>query len=99
MSVCLCWCLCSWPQCRKPALGANTSAAADIVKAALVLPQLRAVGFGVPQMQHAGRHAAVLAADARAHQADEQVGILATPAHVRTFEAVDSDKVRAPDAE
>src|SRR5712691_4616217 len=63
----------------------------------LVLGQPRAVGFGMPEMQHAGRETAVLAQHAAADQAYEDVGILATPAREGGVETVDLVEVAAPE--
>src|SRR6266508_6680892 len=53
----------------------------------------------MPKMDDAGREAAVLAAHARMQQADQQIGILATPAAEARIEAVDPVEIGPPDRE
>ena len=66
-------------------------------KLAFILRQPRAVGLGVPQMQHAGRKHAVLAPHAGVQQARDEIGIFFAPAAVVGVEAVDPIEVGAPD--
>src|SRR2546423_2767142 len=61
--------------------------------------KLRAVGFLVPEMQHAGREAPILALDAAADHADDDVGILQTPADEGGFKSVDSIEIGAEEGE
>src|SRR5579862_1019541 len=53
----------------------------------------------MPQMQDAGRHAAVPAPHAGTHQAHQQIGIFPAPTGEGALKAIDGDKVRTPDAE
>src|SRR6187200_2235934 len=53
----------------------------------------------MPQMQHAGGVAAILATHAGAKQANHQVGILAAPPAEVCVEAIDTIEISAPDSE
>src|SRR5262245_47493731 len=53
----------------------------------------------MPEMEYAGREAAVLAVDARAQQADQEIGILKAPPDIVAVEAVHAIQIRAPDRE
>src|SRR5689334_2477204 len=62
--------------CRQSAHGAHAVALNDLRQPALVVRQPRAVELRMPQVQHRGRVAAVLAPHPGADQADHDVGIL-----------------------
>src|SRR5580704_4718646 len=65
------------------------------VKLALVVGKPRPLPFRMPQMQHAGCKASVLAPHAAADEPNEQVGILAPPTGESRIEAVDPLEVLA----
>ena len=82
---------------RQSAPRLDAVAADDLGEAALVAVEAGAVGLAVPQVQHAGGEASVLAANAGTDQADENVGILAAPSGEGGVEAVDGLEVAAPE--
>ena len=82
-------------QRRETAQGTHTLAMQTEIKFALVVRKSRPLAFRMPQVQHAGREASILAARPGADEPDEQVGILEPPAGERRVEAVHSFEIIA----
>ena len=75
------------------------SPASNFSKLAFILGQLRAVGLGMPEMDHAGCKHAVLAADAGMQQAHDDIGIFLAPATIVGIKTVDAIKIGPPNGE
>ena len=74
----------------------------DLINASslrLVDGKARTVGLRMPQMEHAGREAAVLAMHARADHADDDIGILQSPAGKGGVETIDPIEICAEERE
>src|SRR5258708_27337910 len=67
----------------------------DETELGLIVGESRPLAVRMPQVQHAGREAPVLAPHAAADEPDEEVGILAPPAGERRIEAVDPFEIGA----
>src|SRR5262249_45346438 len=95
--------VCSEPgscvELRQSALRARAPAVQDGVQPRIVGGQSCSIRVRVPQVNDPGGEAPVLATQAAAQQADEQVGILAPPAAETGIEAVDALEVGTPDRE
>src|SRR5437016_2692113 len=68
----------------------------DFIQPPLVGGDPRSIGLRMPQMQHAGRKAPILASRTAANEAHNDVGILSSPSVERGVETVDPNKVFAP---
>src|SRR4029077_7784072 len=84
---------------RQPAQRTHAIACQQFIELGAMRGKLRAVGFRVPQMQHAGREAPVLSLHASPDHADDDVGIFQTPADERGFKSVDAFEIGAPERE
>src|SRR5579863_7205882 len=65
------------------------------IELALVVRKSRPLAFRMPQVQHAGCKAPVLAPHAAAQKPDKEVGILQPPAGEGGIEAIDAFKIIA----
>src|SRR4051812_21714278 len=86
-------------QCGQAAQCADPVAAQHLIEPRLIVGQLGAVVFGMPEMKNAGRKASVLAPHAGMDEADGEIGILQAPAVETGIEAVDANEVTARDRE
>ena len=77
------------PQCT------HAVALQNEIELALVVRKSRPLAFRMPQVQHAGCKAPVLAPHAAAQESNEEVGILKPPAGEGGIEAIDALKVIA----
>src|SRR5215467_1858849 len=82
---------------RQSLPGTHPWAVDQVGELALIVGEPGAIRLRMPQMQHAGREAAVLAQHAGADHADEDVGVLAAPTAERRIEAVDLVEIGAPE--
>src|SRR5450432_1029815 len=76
-------------QCREAAQSAQAVVLQNQIKLRLIVQESRSLALGMPQVQHAGREASVLAPHAAAEEPNKEVGILASPAGELRIEAVD----------
>gem|GEM_PF-6860374 len=84
---------------RQTAFRPDTIAGGNLGKLVLVFRQLRAIGFGMPEMDHARRKHAFLAAYPRVQQAYDDIRIFLAPASVVGIKPVDAIEVGTPDCE
>src|SRR5581483_10898071 len=80
-------------KCREAAQRANAVAAYHVVEPRLILRKAAAVALAMPEMEHAGREAPVLAPHPGVDQPDCKVGILKAPAIEARIKAVDTIEV------
>src|SRR2546421_4691578 len=78
---------------RKAAQRANSLAPEQFIEFGAVDGKLRAIRFLVPEMQHASREAPVLALDAAADHANDEIGVLQPPADEKHFEGINAIEV------
>src|SRR4051812_41526096 len=83
----------------KAASRPHAIAVEQFVELCAVRGKLRAIGFPMPEMEHAGGETPVLALHAAADHANDDVGILQPPADERCFKSIDTVNIGAEERE